>query len=80
MTVVDEEGYTYGILSSDTTEIVHSGGLLHSRADSRHLCQVDLPRRHPLKHKRGFLWKISGGGRVDEEKVGTCPPVGVARI
>ena len=80
MTVVDEGEYTYGILSSDTTKIVHHRGSLHSGANLRHLSQVDLPRRYTLKHKRSFLWKISGVGRVDDEKVWTCPPVGVIRI
>lgn len=80
MTVVDEAGYAYGILSLDTTKTVHSGGSLHSGANSRHLSQVDLPRRYPLKYKRSFLWKIGGSGRVDNEEVWTCPPVGVVRI
>ena len=80
--MVDEGEYTYGILSSDTTKIVHihNRGLLHSGANSRHLSQVDLPRWYTLKHKRSFLWKISGVGRVDDEKVRTCPPIGVTRI
>ena len=80
MTVVDEGGYAYGILSSDATKIVHNGGSLRSEANSRHLSQVDLPRRYTLKHKRSFLWKISGRGCVDDEKVRTCPPIGVTRI
>ena len=80
MTVVDEEGCAYWILSLDTTKTVQSGGSLQSGANSRHLSQVDLPRRYPLKHKRSFLWKIGGSRRVDDEEVWTCPPVGVARI
>ena len=81
MTVVDKGGYAYGILSSaDATKIIHNGGSFHSGANSRHLSQVDLPRGYTLKHKRSLLWKISGGGCVDDEKVRTCPPVGVTRI
>ena len=80
MTVVDEGEYSYGILSSDTTKVVHNRGSLLSGANLRHLSQVDLPRWYTLKHKRSFLWKISGVGRVDEEEVRTCPPVGVTRI
>ena len=57
-----------------------NGGSFHSGANSRHLSQVDLPRGYTLKHKRSSLWKISGGGCVDDEKVRTCPPVGVTRI
>jgi len=79
-TVVEEEGCTYRILSSDTTKTVHRGESLHSGANLRHLSQVNLPRRQPLKRKRSFLWKIGGSWGVDEEKVRTSPPVGVTRI
>ena len=78
--MVDEGGYAYRILSSEITKIVHNGGPLRSGANSRHLSQVDLPRWYTLKHKRSLLWKISGGGGIDDEKVRTCPPVGVTRI
>ena len=45
VTVVDEEGHTYGVLLLDTTTPSDSGESLDSEPDSRHLSQVNLPRR-----------------------------------